>query len=331
MPTIQPWESDLIIWLRAALPDLVGLFEVITSLGGETFFLVLLPLLYWCLDRRVGARVTVLFLISTYVNGVAKVLFDLPRPLDAEPERLAALFPEGIDVARERYDATGNGFPSGHTQSTVVLWSYLAAQANRARASWQARQDPTNRRDNLLFPALIALAALFMVLVPLSRVYLAVHYPTDVFGGYLFALLVLLLFAWLSPGGEAQLTRAPLAWQLGVAIGPPIVGLFAVPTEYTTTAAATLLGMGVGFVLERRWVGFSTDGSLPHRAGRLVLGIAVLGALYAGLKVVFSDFEPHLLFRAIRYTLLGLWGALGAPYAFVNLRLAPSRAKAQKT
>jgi hypothetical protein len=53
-----------------------------------------------------------------------------------------------------------------------------------------------------------------------------------------------------------------------------------------------------------------------------VLGIAVLLVLYAGLKAAFAGLEPALLFRLIRYGLIGLWSGLGAPWAFVKLGLA---------
>jgi len=64
LDTLLNWELDLIIQIRNTIPNLVGVFELLTSLGGEMFFLVLLPLIYWCVDRRTGARLTVLFLIS---------------------------------------------------------------------------------------------------------------------------------------------------------------------------------------------------------------------------------------------------------------------------
>jgi len=40
------------------------------------------------------------------------------------------------------------------------------------------------------------------------------------------------------------------------------------------------------------------------------------------LKAAFAGLEPAVLFRFIRYTLVGLWGALGAPWLFVRLGLA---------
>ena len=315
MDTLLNWELDLIIQIRNTIPNLVGVFELLTALGGELFFLVLLPLIYWCLDRRTGARLTVLFLISACTNNVAKLLFHSPRPFVIAPQRIAPLFDVPLAEAIEAYEAHGNGFPSGHTQSTIVIWGYLAAQARRLKGQL-AR----------LRPLIYAVAALLVVLVPLSRVYLAVHFPRDLLGGYALGIILLALFAWLAPGAEAGLARLSLTWQLVVAITIPLAAALVVPGKNTVTAAATLLGMGVGFAMERRWIRAETDGAIWQRALRFVLGMTILGGLYAGLKVIFEGLEPVLVFRFIRYTLVGLWGSLGAPWAFTKLRLSKSKA-----
>jgi len=314
----QPWQIDLMLWMRDVLPGLVGLFEAVTSLGGEMFFLIAVPLLTWCIDRRTGARLTVVFLISTYANCGLKSLFSSPRPMDVASERLDPLFVDGIADARERYDATGYGFPSGHTQATAVVWGYLI----HVTAGLRRKLAASPRRH--LAGAFIALAALLTVLVPLSRVYLAVHFVTDVLGGYVFGFAILAAYLWLAPSAETWLTSNGLAAQLTLAVGVPVVAALLVPSEGAVTAAGTLMGMGVGFSLERRWIGFSTQGTLVARAGRFLVGIAVLGGLYAGLKVAFDGLEPHLVWRFIRYAAVGLWGGLGAPWVFVRLRLAHS-------
>jgi hypothetical protein len=207
------------------------------------------------------------------------------------------------------YDTTGFGLPSGHTQNTVVIWTYLASQFKR-RWFW-------------------VVAALLMVLVPLSRIYLAVHFPTDLLGGYVMGLLVLLLYLWLEPRAEAALERAGLIWQLAISILVPAVLLLILPVETAVSSGSTLAGMGVGFALERRWVGFETAGAWWKRALRYVVGMAVMFGLYVGLKAAFDGLEPALLFRFIRYGLIGFWGGLGAPWAFTKLRLAGTREPAR--
>ena len=58
----------------------------------------------------------------------------------------------------------------------------------------------------------------------------------------------------------------------------------------------------------------------------LLVGMVVMFGLYMGLSAAFEGLEPALLFRFIRYGLVGLWGGLGAPWAFTKLRLAGTRA-----
>jgi len=314
LDTLLSWELDLIIQIRDTIPDLVAIFELLTSLGGEMFFLVLLPLIYWCLDRRTGARLTVLFLTSAFTNSVAKLLFQSPRPFVVAPHRISPLFDVPLAEAIEAYEAHGNGFPSGHTQSTIVVWGYLAGQARRLKGKLAP-----------LRPLTYAVAALLIVLVPLSRVYLAVHFPRDLLGGYALGIILLALFAWLTPRAETGLARLSLMWQLSVAVAVPLAVALMVPGKNAVTASATLLGMGVGFAMERRWIRAETNGAIWQRALRFVVGIAILGGLYAGLKIASEGLEPALLFRFVRYTLVGLWGSLGAPWAFTKLKLAKGR------
>jgi membrane-associated phospholipid phosphatase len=312
---MNPWlnlEVDLILRLRQVLPGLVGLFEGLTFLGNEMFYLLFLPLVYWSFDRGAGARLTILFLVSAAANAMAKALFDMPRPFTYAPERVRGLFDMELAEAQERYEATGNGFPSGHTQNTLAIWGYLASQAHRLKAKGLGAAHAL----------LLALAILLIVLVPLSRVYLAVHFPRDLAGGYILGAVLLLLFLRFEPAITARLVALGLPWQIGIAVAVPALAMILYPHEATVTSGATLLGMGVGFALERRWLGFEAEGPAWRRALRYPLGIVGMLILYTGLKAVFAGLEPVLVWRFTRYALMGLWGSLGAPWVFVKLRLA---------
>ncbi|MHB1319229.1 MAG: phosphatase PAP2 family protein [Anaerolineae bacterium] len=311
MTDLLDLELNVILWLREMLPGLVGVFEMLTFLGNEMFFLLFMPLVYWCFDRATGARLTVLFLLSAATNAGAKALLNQPRPFEYAPDRVRGLFEMPLAEAVERYEATGNGFPSGHTQNTVTIWGYLAAQARRVRIPG--------------FPAasalVLVLAALLMLLVPLSRIYLAVHFPRDVVGGYVMGAALLAVFLWLEPVATAVLVGLGLRWQVGIAVAIPALGMLLYPHEATVTAGATMMGMGVGFALDRRWLHFETAGPVWQRALRYALGIAGMLVLYAGLKAVFASLTPVLFWRFFRYTVMGLWGSLGAPWVFTKAGL----------
>lgn len=290
MESVLDWGVDVVLWLQRFSPRLDVLFRVFTFLGDEEFFLLLLPLVYWSLNRVVGVRLMVLFLLSGLMNQAAKNLAAQPRP-----------FTYDLRVKQIGFESS-YGFPSGHTQSAVVVWGYLATVVRR-RWFW-------------------ALAAILTVGVPLSRIYLGVHFPTDVLGGYLLGFVVLVLWSAYAPRLERRFLALPTARQLIVILALPALAMAVWPTEGMVTGGATMVGIGSGLVLERRLVGFEVAGRPLQRTLRYLLGAAVLAGLWLGLRYAFAGLEPAVLFRLVRYSIVGFWGAFGAPWAFVRIGLA---------
>lgn len=254
-----------------------------------------MPLIYWCCDRAAGARLLILFLISAYLNTIAKVLLDQPRPFQYDP-RVKALVP-----------ASGGGLPSGHTQGAVVVWGYLAAWVRQA---W-----------------MWGLAGFLMIGIPISRLYLGVHFPTDLIGGYILGAVLLVVYLQFASKAEAWLVQKGIAWQLIVATFLPIVFILIslAGAVNSLNAAGILLGFAPGIILERRWIKFCSGGSLVRRLLRFVVGLIVIFVIWMGLKMAFSGWEPASLYRVVRYALVGLWGGFGAPWLFVRLKLAESK------
>lgn len=136
--------------------------------------------------RRTAADVLGLGLAAWVIAQGSKTRVRRQRPYEADGVRRLVRPP------------TGSSFPSGHAAVGVAVVSLLAERAG----------DPRGRK------ALRALAAY----VPLSRVYVGVHYPTDVVGGAGLGLLL----AGLWRGAVAAAVRAALAAGLAVAVGRPL-------------------------------------------------------------------------------------------------------------
>jgi membrane-associated phospholipid phosphatase len=270
--------AEVVLSLQELSPSLDGVFRAITLLGDEKSFMLILPLLFWCLDKRLGMRLAVVFLCATYVNNSLKDVFQLPRPFQCDRR------------VRQLSDASGYGLPSGHTAGTAVLWGYLATQL---RKGW-----------------MWALAVVLTVLVGLSRVYLGVHFPFSIVGGLAVAAVSIALYLWLQPVATRWLADRSLGWQIGLAVAVPLILLLIHATKDTVTNTAALMGMGAGYAVERRYVGFKSGGAIWRRAVRFVFGAIVVFVLYLGLAEVFP---AGLAFRAVRYGLIGLWAGLGAP------------------
>ena len=292
MKPFLDWGIEVVLWFQQFSPALDLPFKSLTFLGNLEFFLVFMPFIYWCMNRRMGARLLVLFLISAYANAIAKGLAGQPRPFQYDPR------------VKPLMHAAGGGLPSGHTQGAVVVWGYLAFQI-RSTKFW-------------------IIAGFLMIVIPVSRLYLGVHFPTDLLGGYFLGALLLVLYLHFAPKVESWLTAKGFIWQISTAVILPILLFWVSPqgSRYASSACGALMGFLPGIALERRWIRFCSDGSFFKRSMRFVVGLIVLLGIWLGLRFALSGLEPVSLFRAFRYASVGLWGALGAPWLFVRLRLA---------
>ena len=142
--------------LRNPVLDALAVFFDFTGAHGELWIVLTLLLLLRRPTRKAGAAMAVaLVLYMLAGHCVLKPLFARPRPCDIRPEMLTL-------VARPN----GWSFPSGHTASAF----------SAAFGLWMQ-----NRK--LGTPALVLAA-----FIGFTRLYLYVHFPTDVLGGALLGL-----------------------------------------------------------------------------------------------------------------------------------------------
>ncbi len=295
------WGLQVILWFqswRTPLVESLGL--VFHTLGSQEFFLILLPFIYWCVDASLGRRLTALFVLNAWLNGALKDGWKRPRPYEVSLQ------------VRNVLVETSYGIPSGHAQNATLIAGALALEARR----WWAT----------------LLAIWYALLMALSRMVLGVHFPQDVGGGLLVGLVLLGLYAWLEPTISAWLKRQSLAAQIGVvvtavlvmgAISPGLIPPRNVGAmESAGTALGTLLGLGIGLALAARVAPFDAGGAWWKRLLRFALGGVIVFALRFGLGVAFAGLEPALAWRILRYALIGLWAAVGAPWVFLTIRLA---------
>lgn len=162
----------------------------ITALGGTAVltFITLVALGYLLLRRKLRAALFTLLAVGggILLSTLLKVGFDRPRP---------DLVPHDSIV----YTAS---FPSGHTMLSAVTYLTLAALLSAVHA------------NHVMKAYLMFVAVLVTVSVGISRVYLGVHWPTDVLAGWTagaaWAAFVWLIERWLQRGGMVEGEGSPV-------------------------------------------------------------------------------------------------------------------------
>jgi membrane-associated phospholipid phosphatase len=324
MNGILDFGIQVVVFVQSPGGWLLTPMKLFSLLGTEVFYLLVAPALYWCVSTDAGLRIGLYLMISGGINDAFKVAFHGPRP-----------YWYSMDVKALAAEGTF-GIPSGHAQHAVVLWGSLAALLKRG---W------------------MWIVAIGLILfISLSRLYLGVHFPTDVLAGWLIGILLvwsLLHFerkitAWflhqpvrfqylaallvslgiIGLGVAARLAvgdwQMPLDWQANAA---RVGGVAPAPLEPTgiITNAGAFFGMIAGAIGLRRSGGFEAGkGKTWQMAARYGLGLAGTLILWFGLGKVFprqADLISYSL-RYLRYTLVGMWFTGLGPMVFIRLGLA---------
>lgn len=171
MDTITQIDGNLLIGIQQALNAdwLTPIMKVITAFGeyGIFWILVCAVLLVFKKTRRLGIICT-LSLALTFVlcNGIIKPLVDRTRPFEA----FTAVHP----FLPHPGDAS---FPSGHTANSMgPAWGmFMASRDEKAPMGWQGEGVPARTVHKWSIAAIV-----LALLIGLSRLYLGMHYPSDV-------------------------------------------------------------------------------------------------------------------------------------------------------
>ena len=270
-------------------PMATQLADAFTFLGYTPFFLIIMPLIYWFVDRTLFMRLAIVIVITAILNGWLKDFWQDPRP------------PVALQIDSQKV-AGSYGRPSGHAQVAAAMWFWLAHEIKRPWA-WIG-------------------AALLVFAVSFSRLYLAVHDIDDVLTGLALGITGLFLLAFLL-GPRFAWWRALPNW-VHFAAFAALFGLlwwsWPLP-KYPAETENTLLffvGAYIGTILDHR--------AMPDQPKRpawwvcVLLGLPGVVGLFAlqtgATWAVKAAHLPPNIGAACVATLLGFYMTAIAPFVF---------------
>lgn len=148
--------------------NLTHIIKFITFLGSATFVISLTVLaLLFLKNKKIGIFMALDLIVITIFQYILKPIFGRIRPVD-------------INLIEE----TSYSFPSGHSLTAMAFYGFIIYLIYKSNLKYKK--------------VYIILLSVLILLIGLSRVYLGVHFITDVLGGFTFSLFYLIILIELS-------------------------------------------------------------------------------------------------------------------------------------
>ena len=146
--------------------SLTPVVKLITWFGSATCIVPLTVILFILIkNRKTGLVIGINLVIVTLLNQLLKFILQRPRPTDFRI-----------------IDESGYSFPSGHSMVSMAFYGFLIYLIYK------------NVKNKYLKVVLISLLSLLIVMIGISRIYLGVHYTSDVLAGFLLSISYIILY-----------------------------------------------------------------------------------------------------------------------------------------
>ncbi len=289
----------MLFFQNLRVPFLSTVAEVITFFGEGGALILILTFIYYAIDKKKGFALLSTAMTGTVVNNTLKVIFRIPRPWVKYPGEIIPL---------RKSTATGYSFPSGHSTTAGVLYgSIYKAFKNRA---------------------VRIISVILMILIPLSRIYLAVHWPLDILFGIAIGFgLSFLYSSFLSLyDNEVKMRRiatiiSPVMIALSFVISILIDNGVLDSTLYKDIATAFSCWGAVALAsyLEKKYVSFK------KQEGWLKIILCYFFSLALGAAITLlgigSITVMHRLFKTLCYVLFVFWEIYLWPLVGIKFKL----------
>lgn len=326
MVCVFPGDLWFTYFLQSLGDWLTPFMKIFTWLGYPQAYMIIVAVIYWSVDRKLGLRLAIFLPVAASLNSIMKQAFHAPRPYWLKPDITA------IHVSN------GFGMPSGHAQASTV-WLY-AASCLRRRWIW-----------------FVAIVLAF--LVGLSRIYLGVHFASQVLAGWVIGILVIIFFLYCERKVLGWFLRQSFFVQLilicGISImiiclGSVFVYLLQgwdMPLDWISNSADDLalkdesifsslgmgavagnaggfLGVALGALLSHRRGGFDVGGSAWKSLLRSITGLIIFLLLYAAIMQIAPDEASSFLYSIWRFGgffMLSFLAIFLLPQLFMRIKL----------
>ena len=264
------------------------IFRAISYIGEDIVQILLIAAIIFVYDKKFGRNVGFSLLGSYYFGRILKDSFQDPRPWTNTYEK-------------------DFGFPSGHSQNSVAVWGLLSYESYK-------------KENKILHWVFI----IFIYLIGISRIVVGVHDLEDVWGGFFYGTLFLVLFIYLEPVISEKAKSLNFLTKVILAIIIPISMLTIALIIFPTTTldygmcCGGLMGIALGYLIENEKIHYDPKVlNNKQKLVNLVIGLVLTIVFYLVLSVYSSDF---FVWRFTKYFILAFLVITLIPWIFTKIK-----------
>ena len=295
----------MLFFQSISTPALDFIAKAVTYCGDAPVAILLLLIIYWCVDKRTGFAFGGTLLPANFSMNILKVIFRVPRPWVQYPGELESALPS---------TATGYSFPSGHSTTAGALWGTVYSFSKK---TWTK-----------------IIAVLLIVLVPVSRVYLICHWPLDVIVGIVLGLFFSLflskkmyeLYDDEKHFGKVSIIITTITGTVGLVTAILLEGGAIESLLWKDLMETSIMcsGLFLGAYLERDRINFKVPSTMKKKIIGFILGAVVGIGLWLAIRAI--PLFP-MIFKCISYFFLVFWSSFIYPMIAVKLNIFERESK----
>jgi len=146
--------------------EITPIMKIVTFFGGATCLIGLTIILFITIkNKKIGLLIGTNLIVITILNQIFKFILQRPRPTE-----------------NRIINENGYSFPSGHSMISMAFYGFLI---------YLIYKYVKNKKLKYISITLISILIIF---IGISRIYLGVHYTSDVLAGFLFSISYLIIF-----------------------------------------------------------------------------------------------------------------------------------------
>lgn len=325
---IHQWGIEVIRTVQNfSSPFLNEVMKIFTEASTYGFVVFIIGLYLWCIDYKKGLHLAYAAAFTSGLNGGIKRIFKIPRPFAHAPEIMLK-------------SIGGFSTPSGHSSISAFIYpAVLFYKPFGENLSKDAQSAKPQKNGSASVKIKIAAAIVLPLLVGFSRVYLGVHYPTDVLLGWGLGAFIFLSMMFFLPAIEAKLSTLNRAdesdaqnikFKKTASIRFTLAALFSFILIFISrekvNEAGLILGLAFGNIriFENSKYSFdASKGSFLQKFLRFIIGSALscIPIMIFYLLKIDSSYAQYRLYRFLEFFAVGLIASGLAPIIFCLLKI----------